>query len=64
MTDLTKKRIRVIDIPNDATAEQAEGLLNAPYEDGFYLDKLIFTWSGVGARAFYKLRVKPEKGDE
>ncbi len=56
-----QKRIAVVDIPTDATAEEAERLLNAPYSEGFYLDKLIFTWPGVGARAFYRWRVKSEK---
>jgi hypothetical protein len=55
------KRILVVDIPSDATAEETEALLNAPYSTGYYLDKLIFTWPGVGARGFFKLRVKPER---
>lgn len=56
-----RKTIRVVDVPLDATAEQAEQLLNAPYEDGFYLDKLIVTWPGVGARAFFKRRVRQDE---
>lgn len=27
-----------------------------PYDEGFYLDKLTFSWPGVGARAFYRVR--------
>jgi hypothetical protein len=57
-----EKRILIVDVPPDATADQAESLLNAPYESGYYLDKLTFGWDGVGARAFYRLHVKPEKG--
>jgi hypothetical protein len=56
------KQIKVIDIPEGATAEEAERLLNEPYQSGYYLDKLIFTCSGVGARGFYRLRVKRKDG--
>jgi hypothetical protein len=56
----TQKRIAVVDIPTDATAEETERLLNEPYASGYYLDKLIFTCPGVGARAFFRLRAKPE----
>jgi hypothetical protein len=58
-----KLRIKVVDVPATATAEEAERLLNAPYADGYYSDKLIITGlpDGIGARAFYKLRVKPER---
>lgn len=58
-TDL--KRILVVDVPSDATAEQTEELLNAPYAQGYYLDKLTFGWPGAGARGFFRLRAKPEK---
>ena len=56
-----EKRILVVDIPADATAEETERLLNEPYASGYYLDKLAIGWPGVGARAFFRLRVKPEK---
>ena len=55
-----QKRILVVDIPEEATTEEAEQLLNQPYVDGYYLDKLTFTWTGIGARGFFRLRVKPE----
>ena len=57
-----KLRIRVIDVPANATAGQAEALLNAPYQDGFYLDKLIQLGlpDGVGTRGFFRLRMRPE----
>ena len=54
-------KILVIDIPETATAEQAQQLLNEPYAGGYYLDKLTFNWSGIGARAFFRLRAKVEK---
>jgi hypothetical protein len=56
------KKILVVDVPESATTEEAEQLLNAPYDRNYYLDKLTFTWAGIGARAFYRLRSKPEKG--
>jgi hypothetical protein len=48
--------VRVIDIPPDTTAVQAEDLLNVPYEEGYYL-AFVVSWAGLGARAFYKRRV-------
>lgn len=60
MSDSKERRIKVVDVPENATAQETEDLLNAPYSEGFYLDKLIFTWPGVACRAFYKLRVKQE----
>ena len=56
----TDKRILVVDVPESATAEEAEQLLNAPYANGYYLDKLTFVWPGIGARGFYRLRSRPE----
>lgn len=55
-----KKKILVIDIPSDSTAEQMEDALNRPSADGYYLTQLIFSVPEV-VRAFFKLRVKPEK---
>ena len=49
-----KKRILVVDIPSDATAEQVESLLNAPYESGYYLTQLTATRD-------VSVRVEPEK---
>ena len=59
----TEKAIVVVDIPSDATAEQAEQILNAPCERGYYLDKLTFTWPGVGARAFFRKRTRRSSED-
>jgi hypothetical protein len=58
-----KLRIRVVDIPATATAEEAERLLNEPYAEGYYSDKLVLVGlpEGTGARAFYRLRIKPER---
>lgn len=47
--------VRVIDIPLDTTAQEAEDLLNAPYEEGYYLASVV-VWDRLGARAFYKRR--------
>jgi hypothetical protein len=54
------KKLLVIDIPNSSTAEQMEAALNRPCADGYYLSQLIFSFPEV-VRAFYRLRVKPEK---
>jgi hypothetical protein len=56
------RQIRVVDIPADATAEDAERLFNEPCEIGYRLDKLIFDWPGVGARAFFQLRADVDGG--
>jgi hypothetical protein len=60
-----KLRIKIVDVPATATGEEAERLLNAPYAEGYYSDKLVFPGlpEGIGARAFFKLRVKPERCD-
>ncbi len=57
-----KPKIRVVDVPVTATASEAELLLNAPFEDGYYSDKIVLTGlpEGIGARGFFKLRVNPE----
>jgi hypothetical protein len=57
-----KPRILVVDIPVTASAEEATKLLNAPYEDGYYSDRLVLSGlpEGVGTRAFFRLRTKPE----
>ena len=52
-----QKKSLVIDIPNDCTPERAEQLLNAPYEDGYYLLRLHPT-SSTCLRAFFVVRVK------
>ena len=52
-------RIKVVDVPSTATAEEAEAILNALNPDEYYLDKIVLTGipEGVGARAFYRMRV-------
>ena len=55
------KRILVVDVPRGATAEEAEQLLNAPYDEGYYLDRLFDGFAEGIVRGFYKLRVKPER---
>lgn len=57
------KRILVVDIPTDATAEQAEALLNAPYADGYSLDQSLWSGPGIGARVIFRLRASLVKGD-
>ena len=54
------KAIRVVDFQQDATAEQVEQALNAVCEEGFYLDKVIFTWPGVVMRAFFRKRARSD----
>ena len=58
-----KPRIRVVDLLPTATAGEAEALLNAPCDDGYYLNRLVQTGipEGVGIRAIYALRLKPER---
>jgi len=51
---------RVVEVPLGATAEQAEEILNKPYEEGYYLLNHIAA-EGAAFRAIYKLRTKPEK---
>jgi hypothetical protein len=49
------KTIRVVDVPADATAEQAEDLLNSICNDGYYFMQFRSTETGA-LRAFFKLR--------
>jgi hypothetical protein len=58
----TKKRIRVVDVPVSAPADEAERLLNAPFDEGFYLEKTVQTGlpEGIGTRGFFKLRMRGE----
>lgn len=56
----TPEAVLVIDVPMDTTAEEAAALLNEPLQRNYYLTSVL-GWSevpGVGARAFFKLRVK------
>ena len=57
-----KLKIRVVDIPITSSAAEAEALLNGPCDDGYYPGAIVSLGlpEGVGARAFFKLRVKPE----
>lgn len=57
----TEKQIMVIDIPEKTTAEEAERMLNEPYQNNYYLDRILPWPHGVGARAFFRLRLRPVK---
>jgi hypothetical protein len=59
---VTEKMVRVIDIPPDTTAEEAEVLLNRPYEEGYYLASVV-GWDRFGARAFYRRRLITKSGE-
>jgi len=54
--------MRVVDVPATASAVQAEELINAPCEDGYYSYYQMATGlpEGVGVRFFYKLRANSE----
>jgi hypothetical protein len=52
---LGKKRILVVDVPGDATAETAAHLLNEACERGYYV-MAIHPGDNGGARAFFNLR--------
>lgn len=58
----TKPLFIVVDVPQDATAEQMQGILNGPSDDGYSLQSLVFTWPGVGARAVFKYPAKRVNG--
>ncbi len=57
------QRIRVVDVPVDASAELSERLLNAPYDAGYYLDQLM-SGRGGGIRAIYRLRMRQAQAPE
>jgi hypothetical protein len=50
-------QILVVDIQRDATATEAEKLLNEPLSRGYYLQGVIGGWDNLGARGFFRLRV-------
>src|SRR5579872_7189061 len=54
------KRILVVDVPAQATAETAERLLNEACEQGYYI-LAIHTQEGGGARAFFNLRTRLDR---
>jgi hypothetical protein len=58
----TKPVFRVVDIPQDATAEQMEKLLNDPVGEGYSLQSVTYTWPGIGARALFKQPAHLVKG--
>lgn len=58
--DNAKKTIRVVDIPAGATAEQAEEMLNAVCNDGYYFMQFRSSETGE-TRAFFKLRAENRK---
>jgi hypothetical protein len=57
-------KIRVIDVPANVTAEQAERILNEPYEAGYYLDKTFLGMDGAGIRAVYRQRREKAAPDD
>ena len=57
------KRFLIIDMPAGISPEDAERLLNEPYEQGYYLRSIV-PWPGVGARAVYQLLAKLMTDDE
>jgi hypothetical protein len=57
---MTPKQFLVVDIPADATAEQAEALLNGA--SGDYYMRSLNMWPDKSARAIFNRRAaKPEK---
>jgi len=58
----TKPIFRVVDVPPNATAEQMEGILNGPTEDGYTLQSLSYSWENVGVRAVFRLPARLVKG--
>jgi hypothetical protein len=59
-----RPKIRVVDVPTDTTAEQAEQMLSAPYDEGYYLDKLVAAWSEtIRVRAIYRARQRNNSQD-
>jgi len=62
---MLKPKMRVVDIPNAATAVEAEALLNGPCDDGYYnhYQTAIGLPEGISLRFFYRLRAKPERDE-
>ncbi len=62
----TQKRIAVVDVPGTATAEEAEQLLNAACDRGYYVLSIVPGLTGVraflGKRRDPKLRGKQTDG--
>jgi hypothetical protein len=54
-----KKKLIIISAPANFTDEALEYVLNAPYADGYYLDRIVDARDGE-IRALYRLRVKSE----
>lgn len=53
---MSELKIRVVDIPVNVTAEQAERLLNEPFDANYYLDKTFPGLGGLGIRAVFRQR--------
>jgi hypothetical protein len=49
--------VRVVDIPEGATAAEAERLLNEPCRAGFYLVQVLALGTSTASRAFFKRRL-------
>ena len=48
-----------IDVPHNTTPDEAAKLLDGPNQGDYYLHRIV-EWPGVGVRAFFGLRIKPE----
>lgn len=62
VTEAEKSVIIVLDIPVDASKEDAELLLNGPYADGYNLLN-AFPAENKSIRALYRLSADARKGD-
>jgi hypothetical protein len=55
-----KKHILVVDVPANATAAEVEQMLNAPYEDGYYVQTIACGVPGAESRAIFRLHKREE----
>ncbi len=58
---MEEKTIIAVDVPAGTTAQESEDILNAPSARGYYLVQIVPGAGTSAARAFFKLRVRPEK---
>lgn len=62
--NMETRLVRVVDVPEGVTAEEAERLLNAPNSEDFFVQQIapgtITGTPGVAHRAFYKRRARRE----
>ena len=59
MNGETGEHILVLDVPAATSTDDAASILNEPLSRGYYLTGIV-PWPTVGARAFYRLRLKTE----